>query len=165
MEGTALPVSGVPQSSQNLEVGLLSAAHFGQRRDSALPHSAQNLFALVLSVPHFEQRIGVRSTETNVPRLVSRLRFKRHLAEGAREVPVQVRGRFLQIQRLVPLKGCALSESVPASLASSYSALPAGGVTRMFISLYGEPQLRSRRAGVGFSPDKGSATQRCVTRA
>jgi len=69
----------MPQSSQNLEVGLLSAAHFGQRRVSALPHSAQNFLALVLSVPHFEQRIGVRSTETNVPRLVSRLRLERHL--------------------------------------------------------------------------------------
>jgi hypothetical protein len=68
-EGTALPVSGVPQSSQNLEAGLLSAAHFGQRRASGLPHSAQNFLALVLSVPHFERCIGVRSTETNVPRL------------------------------------------------------------------------------------------------
>ena len=80
MEGTALPVSGVPQSSQNLEVGLLSAAHFGQRRAGGLPHSAQNFLGLVLSVPHFEQRIGVRSTETNVPRLVSRLHLERHLA-------------------------------------------------------------------------------------
>ena len=57
MEGIALPMSGVPQSSQNLEVGLLSAAHFVQHRTSGLPHSAQNFFAPVLSVPHFEQRI------------------------------------------------------------------------------------------------------------
>jgi hypothetical protein len=79
VEGTALPVSGVPQSSQNLDAGLLSAAHFGQRRVSGLPHSAQNFLALVLSVPQFEQRIGVDPIETNVPRLLSRLRFERHL--------------------------------------------------------------------------------------
>jgi hypothetical protein len=47
----------VPHSSQNFEEGLLSAPHFGHRRDNGLPHSAQNFPEVVLSVPHLVQRI------------------------------------------------------------------------------------------------------------
>jgi hypothetical protein len=111
MEGTALPLSGEPQSSQNLEVGLLSAAHFGQRRASGLPHSAQNFLALVLSVPHFEQPISVRSTETNVPRVVSRSHFERHsvqklakaeLGHPTRQIrPVYDLVTFLALERMI----------------------------------------------------------------
>jgi hypothetical protein len=57
-------VSAVPHSSQNLDAGLLSAAHFGQRWDSGLPHSAQNLLLVVLSVPHLVQRMRL------IPRVV-----------------------------------------------------------------------------------------------
>src|SRR6266481_2959694 len=63
-EGNARPASAVPHSSQNLDVGLLSAAHFGQRLDSGPPHSAQNFLAPMLSVPHFEQRIDLSLNES-----------------------------------------------------------------------------------------------------
>ena len=48
----------MPQSSQNLAAGELSAPHFVQRFDKALPHSGQNFLPLVLSVPHLEQSIS-----------------------------------------------------------------------------------------------------------
>src|ERR1700719_1100100 len=53
----AFAVSALPHSSQNLDVGLLSAAHFGQRLDSGAPHSAQNFLLVLLSVPHLVQRM------------------------------------------------------------------------------------------------------------
>jgi hypothetical protein len=46
----ASPVSAVQHFSQNLDVGLFSAVHFGQRLDSGLPHSA-------LSVTYLIQRV------------------------------------------------------------------------------------------------------------
>jgi hypothetical protein len=57
--------SALPHSSQNLEVGLLSVVHFGQRLDSGVPHSAQNFPLLELSVPHFVQRIGPIPRDTD----------------------------------------------------------------------------------------------------
>jgi hypothetical protein len=58
---------GATDSSQNLAVGVFSAAHFGQRLDSGLPHSAQNFLTPALSVPHFEQRIESPEDEANSP--------------------------------------------------------------------------------------------------
>src|SRR5262249_508918 len=47
----------VPQSSQNLAAGELSAPDFTQRLDNGLPHSGQNFLPDVLSVLHLGQSI------------------------------------------------------------------------------------------------------------
>jgi len=51
--------SAAPQSPQNLEAGVFSAPHFGQRLASPLPHWEQNFLPTALSVPHFVQRIAL----------------------------------------------------------------------------------------------------------
>jgi hypothetical protein len=57
-EAGACAPSAVPQSSQNLAAGVLSAPHLAQRFATGLPHSGQNFLPLVLSAPHLEQCIS-----------------------------------------------------------------------------------------------------------
>src|SRR5262249_18428010 len=56
---TALGASGAPHWPQNLEPGLLSNPHLGQRALSIVPHWLQNLRPSAFSVPQVVQRIPV----------------------------------------------------------------------------------------------------------
>src|SRR5262249_41289562 len=54
-KGPSSEIKPAPQSPQNLDVGGLSASHFGQTMLSAAPHCAQNFFPGGFSALHLKQ--------------------------------------------------------------------------------------------------------------